>query len=64
MLSWERLYILIVSQQLRTLVVEYAPREEEPRTKKPRQHFTDLIQDVTDIEYLNLTRNLPPLFDH
>jgi len=50
-------------KQLKTLVVEYTPRDKESRTKKLREYFTDLIKEKTDLEFVDLAKNLPPLFD-
>jgi len=52
-----------INSKPKTLLVEYAPRGQESKTKKIRTYFTDLIQGHTDIEYLDLATETPDLFD-
>jgi len=47
----------------KTLLVEYALRGDKSITKKIREYFTDLIADYTDIEYLDLSTDIPDLFN-
>lgn len=45
--------------KIKTLVIEYAPRGDESRTKKLRQYFTKLVADKADITIVDLAKNPP-----
>jgi FMN-dependent NADH-azoreductase len=50
-----------MSSKPKTLLVEFAPRGENSKTKKLREYFTDLIKDKTEITTLDLTKSVPDL---
>lgn len=45
----------------KTLLVEFAPRQEKSLTKSLRTYFTDLIADYTELTEVNLCQFTPPL---
>ncbi len=53
-----------MDSKLKTLLVEFAPRGDNSRTKKIRSYFTDMIQDYTELEYLDLAKDQPDLYDY
>lgn len=52
-----------MSQQIKTLIVEFAPRGKESKTQQLRKYFTNLIKDKADITILDLAKESPKLFD-
>lgn len=46
----------------KTLLVEFAPRGKDSKTKSVRKIFTDLIQNHTQIEILDLGKNTPDIY--
>ena len=47
--------------EVKTLVVKYTPRHKQSRTAELCSHFVDLIKPVSDIEILDLCKDLPDL---
>ena len=47
----------------KTLLVEFAPGGDRSITRNLRKYFTDLIEDNTEIEYLDLAKETPDLFN-
>lgn len=45
----------------KTLLVEFAPRQEKSLTKSLRVYFTDLIANYTKLTEVNLCKDTPPL---
>lgn len=52
-----------MSKKIKTLIVEFAPREKDSRTRKLRTYFTDLIKEKADITVIDLAKNPPELLD-
>jgi len=52
-----------MSQKIKTLLVEYAPRKKLSKTKKLREYFTNLIQERAEIDFLDLAIEMPDFFD-
>ncbi len=45
----------------KTLVVEFAPREDRSRTRSLRKHFTDLVSGFTTLTIRDLGKDAPPI---
>lgn len=53
--------ITLMAKKIKTLLVEYAPREKASRTRQLRNHFTELIRPHTVLKKINLNRTVPDL---